>query len=36
VRRPPSLLSEHTEEILREELWLDAAAIAVWRNDGVI
>jgi crotonobetainyl-CoA:carnitine CoA-transferase CaiB-like acyl-CoA transferase len=36
VRRPPPLLGEHTEEILREELGLDAAAIAALRRDGVI
>jgi succinate---hydroxymethylglutarate CoA-transferase len=36
VRRPPPLLGEHTDEILREELGLDAAAIAALRRDGVI
>jgi succinate---hydroxymethylglutarate CoA-transferase len=36
VRRPPPLLGEHTEEILREELRLDAPAIATLRRDGVI
>jgi crotonobetainyl-CoA:carnitine CoA-transferase CaiB-like acyl-CoA transferase len=36
LRRPPPLLGEHTEEILREELGLDAAAIAALRRDGVI
>jgi succinate---hydroxymethylglutarate CoA-transferase len=36
VRRPPPTLGEHTDEILREELGLDAAAIAVLRRDGVI
>jgi crotonobetainyl-CoA:carnitine CoA-transferase CaiB-like acyl-CoA transferase len=36
VRRPPPLLGEHTEEILHEELGLDAAAIAALRQDGVI
>jgi crotonobetainyl-CoA:carnitine CoA-transferase CaiB-like acyl-CoA transferase len=36
VRRPPPLLGEHTDEILQEELGLDAAAIAVLRRDRVI
>jgi succinate---hydroxymethylglutarate CoA-transferase len=36
VRRPPPLLGEHTEEILREEVGLDAAAIEALRRDGVI
>ncbi|MBO0753875.1 MAG: CoA transferase, partial [Bradyrhizobiaceae bacterium] len=36
VRRPPPLLGEHTEEILREELHLEDAAIAALRRDGVI
>ena len=36
VRRPPPLLGEHTEEILREELGLQAAAIAALRQEGVI
>ncbi len=36
VRRPPPMLGEHTEEILREELGLDAAAIAALRRDKVI
>jgi crotonobetainyl-CoA:carnitine CoA-transferase CaiB-like acyl-CoA transferase len=36
VRRPPPLLGEHTEEILREELGLDAAAITALRRDGVV
>jgi succinate---hydroxymethylglutarate CoA-transferase len=36
VRRPPPILGEHTEEILREELGLDAAAIAGLRRDRVI
>jgi succinate---hydroxymethylglutarate CoA-transferase len=36
VRRPPPTLGEHTDEILREELGLDAAAIAVLRRDRVI
>jgi succinate---hydroxymethylglutarate CoA-transferase len=36
VRRPPPLLGEHTEEILREEVGLDAAAIAALRRDGVV
>jgi crotonobetainyl-CoA:carnitine CoA-transferase CaiB-like acyl-CoA transferase len=35
-RRPPPLLGEHTEEILRDELGLDAAAITALRGDGVI
>jgi succinate--hydroxymethylglutarate CoA-transferase len=36
VRRPPPTLGEHTEEILRDELGLDAAAIAALREDRVI
>ncbi len=36
VRRPPPTLGEHTEEILREELGFDAAAIEVLRRDKVI
>jgi len=36
VRRPPPTLGEHTDEILREELGLDAAAIAALRRDRVI
>jgi crotonobetainyl-CoA:carnitine CoA-transferase CaiB-like acyl-CoA transferase len=36
VRRPPPMLGEHTDEILREELGLDAAAIAALRRDKVI
>jgi succinate---hydroxymethylglutarate CoA-transferase len=36
VRRPPPLLGEHTEEILREELGLDGPAIAALQRDGVI
>jgi crotonobetainyl-CoA:carnitine CoA-transferase CaiB-like acyl-CoA transferase len=36
VRRPPPLLGEHTDEILREELGLDATAIAALRRDRVI
>jgi succinate--hydroxymethylglutarate CoA-transferase len=36
VRRPPPTLGEHTDEILQEELGLDAAAIAALRRDGVI
>jgi crotonobetainyl-CoA:carnitine CoA-transferase CaiB-like acyl-CoA transferase len=36
VRRPPPTLGEHTNEILREELGLDTAAIAALRQDKVI
>jgi crotonobetainyl-CoA:carnitine CoA-transferase CaiB-like acyl-CoA transferase len=36
VRHPPPLLGEHTDEILQEELGLDAAAIAALRRDGVV
>jgi succinate---hydroxymethylglutarate CoA-transferase len=36
VRRPPPILGEHTDEILREELGLDADAIAALRRDRVI
>jgi succinate--hydroxymethylglutarate CoA-transferase len=36
VRRPPPTLGEHTDEILRQELGLDAAAIAALRRDKVI
>jgi succinate---hydroxymethylglutarate CoA-transferase len=36
VRRPPPTLSQHTEEILRDELGLDAAAIAALRQEKVI
>jgi succinate---hydroxymethylglutarate CoA-transferase len=36
VRRPPPLLGEHTEEILREELGLEDAAIGALRREGVI
>jgi crotonobetainyl-CoA:carnitine CoA-transferase CaiB-like acyl-CoA transferase len=36
VRRPPPTLGEHTEEILRDELGLDAAAIAALREQKVI
>jgi succinate---hydroxymethylglutarate CoA-transferase len=36
VRRPPPTLGEHTDEILRQELGLDAAAIAALRRDRVI
>jgi crotonobetainyl-CoA:carnitine CoA-transferase CaiB-like acyl-CoA transferase len=36
VRRPPPTLGEHTEEILRDELGFDAAAIEVLRRDKVI
>lgn len=32
--RPPPLIGEHTEEILREELGLDAASIAALRENG--
>jgi succinate---hydroxymethylglutarate CoA-transferase len=36
VRRPPPLLGEHTEEILRRDLGLDDAAIAALRAEKVI
>src|SRR5712672_14994 len=36
VRRPPPTLGEHTDEILRQELGLDAVAIAALRRDRVI
>ena len=36
VRRPPPTLGEHTDEILKAELGLDAAAIAALRKDKVI
>jgi succinate---hydroxymethylglutarate CoA-transferase len=36
LRRPPPILGEHTDEILRDELGLDAAAIAALRRDRVI
>ncbi len=36
VRRPPPTIGQHTEEILREELGLDAAAITALREDKVI
>ena len=36
VRRAPPTLGEHTEEILREELGLDAAAIAALRSGKVV
>jgi succinate--hydroxymethylglutarate CoA-transferase len=36
LRRPPPTLGEHTEEILRDELGLDAGAIAALRRDKVI
>jgi crotonobetainyl-CoA:carnitine CoA-transferase CaiB-like acyl-CoA transferase len=34
--RPPPLLGEHTEEVLRERLGMDATEIARLRDDGVI
>jgi succinate--hydroxymethylglutarate CoA-transferase len=36
VRRPPPLLGEHTEEILADELGLDAAGIAALRSAQVV
>lgn len=35
-RRPPPLLGEHTDDILRERLGLDATAITALRQSGVI
>jgi crotonobetainyl-CoA:carnitine CoA-transferase CaiB-like acyl-CoA transferase len=34
--RPPPLLGEHTDEVLREQVGLDAGAIAGLRRDGVV
>jgi succinate---hydroxymethylglutarate CoA-transferase len=36
VRQAPPVLGEHTDAILRDELGLDAAAIAKLRQDGVV
>jgi succinate---hydroxymethylglutarate CoA-transferase len=36
LRRPPPVLGQHTEEILKEELGLDAAAITALRKKKVI
>jgi succinate--hydroxymethylglutarate CoA-transferase len=36
LRRPPPVLGEHTEEVLTEELGLDASAIAALRQEKVI
>ena len=36
VRRAPPTLGQHTDEILRSELGMDAAAIAALRKDKVI
>jgi succinate--hydroxymethylglutarate CoA-transferase len=36
VRRAPPTLGEHTEDILRDELGLDGAAIAALRSDKVV
>jgi crotonobetainyl-CoA:carnitine CoA-transferase CaiB-like acyl-CoA transferase len=36
VRRPPPTLGEHTDEILAQELGMDAAAIAALRRDHVL
>ena len=36
LRRPPPVLGQHTEEILKEELGLDAAVIAALRREKAI
>ena len=36
IGRPPPLLGEHTEEILRDDLGLDAGAIAALREEKAI
>jgi succinate--hydroxymethylglutarate CoA-transferase len=36
VRRPPPTLGQHTDEILRQELGMDAGAVAALRRDKVI
>ena len=36
VRRPPPMLGQHTEQVLRDELWLTAERIAALRAEKII